>query len=64
MRYIFCDCMSAACFILTIVVVLASPQVTDRVGKHMQCAEFCITAVTEFDVVISIVCTVLIDVYS
>ena len=62
MWYTFSDCMSAASFIHTIVVVRipASPQVSDRAAKHMQCAEFCIAAVAEIDVV----CTVSIDVYS
>ena len=33
---------------------------SDRVSKHIHCAEFCIPAVVEVDVV----CTVSIDVYS
>ena len=52
--------MSAACFVQTVEVVSASPQVSDRVSKHMQCAEFCISAVAEAD----IACTVSIESYS
>ena len=33
---------------------------SDRVSEHMQCAEFCMPAVAEVDVV----CTVSIDVYN
>ena len=60
MWYTFSDCILAACFVQTIVAEAASPQVSDIVSKHMQCAEFCIPAVAEVDVV----CTVSIDDYS